>query len=59
MGDPYKASKAADTIALEKRISDVLGLKVSVNHRNPGGVVQISYSDLDQLDDILRRLEAK
>ena len=54
-----KTSKAADTIALEKRISDVLGLKVSVNHRNPGGVVQISYSDLDQLDDILRRLEAK
>jgi ParB family chromosome partitioning protein len=50
--------KDADTIALEKRISDILGLKVSVDHRNPGGTVQIKYSDLDQLDDILRRLES-
>jgi ParB family chromosome partitioning protein len=36
----------------------VLGLKVSVDHRNPGGTVQIKYTDLDQLDEILRRLEA-
>ena len=50
--------KDADTIALEKRISDILGLRVSVDHRNPGGTVQIKYSDLDQLDDILRRLES-
>ncbi len=57
-GRAGKTSKAADTIALEKRISDVLGLKVSVDHKNTGGVVQIRYTDLDQLDDILRRLEA-
>jgi ParB family chromosome partitioning protein len=50
--------KDPDTIALEKRISDILGLRVSVDHRNPGGTVQIKYSDLDQLDDILRRLES-
>jgi ParB family chromosome partitioning protein len=49
--------KDADTLALEKRISDVLGLKVSVDHRDPGGSVQIVYRDLDQLDEILRRLE--
>lgn len=54
-GEPVK--KDADTIALEKRISDILGLKVSVDHRNPGGTVQVQYSDIDQLDDILRRLE--
>jgi ParB family chromosome partitioning protein len=47
-----------DTVALEKRVSDVLGLKVSVDHRDPGGTVQIKYKDLDQLDEILRRLEA-
>lgn len=52
------AAKDPDTLALEKRVSDVLGLKVSVDHRNPGGTVQIKYKDLDQLDDILRRLEA-
>jgi ParB family chromosome partitioning protein len=46
-------------LALEKRVSDVLGLKVSVEHRNPGGAVQIKYRDLDQLDDILRRLESR
>jgi ParB family transcriptional regulator, chromosome partitioning protein len=50
--------KDPDTVALEKRVSDVLGLKVSVEHRNPGGAVQIKYRDLDQLDEILRRLEA-
>ena len=60
---PQKARGAApakdpDTISLEKRVSDVLGLKVSVDHRNPGGTVQIKYTDLDQLDEILRRLEA-
>jgi ParB family chromosome partitioning protein len=53
-----KAAKDPDTIALEKRISDALGLKVSVEHRDPGGVVQIRYSDLDQLDEVLHRLEA-
>ncbi len=53
-----KVAKDPDTIALEKRISDALGLKVSVEHRDPGGTVQIKYTDLDQLDEILRRLEA-
>ncbi|RYE55394.1 MAG: ParB/RepB/Spo0J family partition protein [Rhizobiaceae bacterium] len=50
--------KDADTLALEKRIGDILGLTVSVDHRDPGGMVQIKYRDLDQLDDILRRLES-
>jgi len=50
--------KDADTLALEKRVGDVLGLKVSVDHREPGGVVTIKYKDLDQLDEVLRRLEA-
>ena len=53
-----RAAKDADTIALEKRVSDVLGLKVSVDHRDPGGSVMIKYRDLDQLDEILRRLDA-
>jgi len=50
--------KDADTVALEKRISDALGLAVSVDHRDPGGTVQIKYKDLEQLDEILRRLES-
>ena len=53
-----RAAKDADTIALEKRVSDVLGLKVSVDHRDPGGSVMIKYRDLEQLDEILRRLDS-
>ena len=51
-----KVAKDADTVALEKRISDALGLKVSIEHRDPGGLVQIRYGNLDQLDDVMRRL---
>jgi ParB family chromosome partitioning protein len=56
---PEKAAKDSDTVALEQRISDVLGLKVSVDHRDDGsGVVTVRYRDLEQLEEILRRLEA-
>jgi ParB family chromosome partitioning protein len=48
--------KDPDTIALEKRVSDALGLAVTVNHRDPGGSVQISYRNLEQLDEVMRRL---
>ncbi len=54
-----KAQKDADTLALEKRVSDALGLAVTVDHKNPGGVVQIRYRDLEQLDEILKRLDSK
>ena len=50
-------TKDPDTIALEKRVSDALGLNVTVNHRDPGGTVQISYRNLEQLDEVMRRLE--
>lgn len=53
-----RAQKDPDTVALEKRVSDALGLSVSVEHRDPGGVVTIRYRDLDQLDGILQRLHA-
>lgn len=53
-----KLAKDADTLALEKRVSDALGLKVSVDHREPGGTVVIKYRDLDQLDEILKRLDS-
>jgi ParB family transcriptional regulator, chromosome partitioning protein len=49
--------KAADTIAMEKQVSDALGLAVTVDHRGNGGAVHIKYRNLDQLRDIMRRLE--
>ena len=49
--------KEADTIAMEKRASDALGMSVTIDHRDNGGSVNIKYRDLDQLDDIMKRLE--
>jgi ParB family chromosome partitioning protein len=51
------ADKGADLLALEKRVSDALGLAVSIDARGEAGVVRVHYRDLDQLDEILRRLE--
>ena len=58
-GGAAARTKDPDTIALEKRVSDALGLAVTVNHRDPGGSVQISYRNLEQLDEVMRRLEGK
>ena len=51
--------KDPDTLALEKRVGDILGLSVSVDHRGPDGTMHIKYRDLEQLDEILRRLDTK
>jgi len=51
-------AKDADTKALEKRLSDALGLEVGVDHRaDGGGTLHIKYRDLDQLDGVLRKLD--
>lgn len=52
-----RAVKNADTIALERRVSNTLGLTVTVDHRSKGGVLHIHYRSLDQLEEVLRRLE--
>jgi len=52
------ATKDADTRALEKRLSDALGLAVSVDHRGEGGTLRITYRDLEQLDAVLKKLGA-
>ena len=49
-------TKDADTRALERRLSDALGLEVTVDHRGEGGVLHVKYKDLDQLDSIIRKL---
>lgn len=48
--------KDADTRALERRLSDVLGLDVSVDHRGERGTLRIKYRNLEQLDAVLRKL---
>ncbi|MFZ3357990.1 MAG: ParB/RepB/Spo0J family partition protein [Xanthobacteraceae bacterium] len=54
-----RAEKNANLVALEKRISDALGLAVSIDDRGRGGVLSIRYRNLDQLDEVLQRLEKK
>ena len=51
-----KRTKDADTRALEKVLSDRLGLAVVIDHRATGGKVTVGYKTLEQLDDICRRL---
>ena len=50
-------AKDANSLAFEKRLTDALGLQVTLNQRGEGGVLHIRYSNLDQLDDIARKLE--
>ena len=46
----------ADTVALERRLSDVLGLSVSLSHSDRGGRVEIRYKTLEQLDALCHKL---
>ncbi len=61
---PTKASsgraavaKDVNVIALEKDLTDKLGLKVVIDLKKNGhGAVRVEYKSLDQLDDVIRRL---
>jgi len=50
------SAKNADTRDLETRLEEVLGLKVDISFDGQGGVLSLSYSDLEQLDDVVSRL---
>jgi ParB family chromosome partitioning protein len=51
-----RPEKDADTLALEKRLSDALGLSVVLDHQENGGKLEIRYRTLDQLDGVCLRL---
>lgn len=55
---PRKAiERDADTAALEKRLSEILGLEVAVEHRgDKGGAVRIKYRTLEQLEALSHKL---
>ncbi|MCF1474087.1 MULTISPECIES: ParB/RepB/Spo0J family partition protein [Rhizobium/Agrobacterium group] len=52
-------AKDSDTVALERSLSDRLGLDVSINHKGGGGQLRINYKTLEQLEEICRLLEAR
>ena len=49
----------ADLEALERQLSDLLGVRVNVVHKGQGGSVTVHYSNLDQLDMICQRLSGE
>jgi ParB family chromosome partitioning protein len=52
-----KAQKDADTLALERQVSEALGLKVEIaNKGRNGGALTVRYTTLEQLDDVCNRL---
>ena len=53
---PAPGGKDADTMALEKRLSDILGLHVAIDHKEQGGRLEIRYRTLEQLDGICAKL---
>ncbi|MCA0400877.1 MAG: ParB/RepB/Spo0J family partition protein [Proteobacteria bacterium] len=54
-----KPAQDADTLVLEKRLSEILGLEVSVDHRGEkGGILKIRYRTIEQLEALSHRLAA-
>ena len=56
--DSYRVDEKDPNIAnVEKQLTDLLGLKVSLKHKGPGGELKIKYRHGDQLEDVMRRLK--
>lgn len=55
-GRPSSRDVSPDTAALEQDLADALGLQVRLNDRGGKGELTLSYRDLEQLDDLCRRL---
>lgn len=56
---PKAGIRNADILALEKELTNQLGLRVQLNAQaNGSGAVTVFYGDMDQLDSLLRLLRA-
>ena len=52
-----RREKDADTRSLEKLLSDHIGLRVAINHKEKGGELRVAYKTLEQLDELCRLLQ--
>jgi len=50
-------AKSPDIVALERSLTEQLGLRVEIGFSGKGGTMRIHYRDLDQLDGLLVRLQ--
>jgi ParB family chromosome partitioning protein len=58
-GSRKPSGKDADTRALEHSLSNSLGMDVNIEHQGKkGGLVKVRYRTLEQLDEIIRRLNS-
>ena len=48
--------KSADTLSLERELAEKLGLQVQILDKDGKGELRIRYADLEQLDEVCRRL---
>ena len=48
--------KDVDILALEEKMSSLLGMKVTIENAGSAGYLRIGYTSLEQLDDVLERL---
>lgn len=48
----------ADALLLEKELERLIGLKIKINAQGKAGSLTVYYKDLDQLDDIIKRLRS-
>lgn len=53
---PPAKTKDVNIRALEKKLTDALGLRVELAHKNPGGKLSIQYKTEGQLDALIDRL---
>ena len=51
-------ARNADILALERDVERVIGLKVKITSKGKAGTLTLYYTDLDQLDDIIKKLRA-
>ena len=51
------STKDNDTLALEKELTRLLGLRVAIDHKEHGGALRIVYKTMSQLDAIIERLK--
>jgi ParB family transcriptional regulator, chromosome partitioning protein len=56
LADDLLRGRGPDAVALERHLTEQLGLTVKVTFNGKRGVVQFHYTNLDQLDNLLSRL---
>ena len=54
---PHKTSVSHDVLALQNTLSEKIGASVNISAKENGsGLLKINYSNLDQLDEIIRKM---